>query len=470
MQVITNSKKSKTLKEISNNMVKQLSNLKFSQDEIIKLFMNSPIGIYIITGKKFSYCNPKFQEITGYLEDELLNINPQDLIFTEDRTYVREKALKMLKRSDANPYEFRFYDKSGNVRWVVETIASIEYRGQRSILGNFMDTSEVRKKKSEKFSAALAESFKGITESMSELAESRDPYTAGHSRHVADLAAMIGREMCLSLEDIQGLRTCAILHDIGKSIIPAAILNKPGKLSEHEWGLISAHPATAYEALLHIPFPWPVADVVHQHHERLDGSGYPSGLKGSQIHPWARIIAVADVVDAVTSHRPYRPGMPRQNAIDELVKGRGRIYDPPAVDTLLKILSFGDKRVLVVDEDLQIMDALVEELRSDGLEAEGFTKPGLALEAFSQKPFPLVITELNMIAMDGAELTRQVKKISHLTEIIVITKYGSKQDTLKSLRAGATDFLEKPIDLGIFMKSVNRALQRYTGKCWSYKG
>jgi putative nucleotidyltransferase with HDIG domain len=175
-----------------------------------------------------------------------------------------------------------------------------------------------QEKESALLSLALAESFEGITEALSDLVESRDPYTAGHSRHVAKLAVKTGEKMGFDEDSLKGLRICALLHDIGKAIIPAGILNKPGKLSEHEWGLIKQHPVTAFETLKHIPFPWPVADVVLQHHERLDGTGYPNGIFEDDIHPWARIISVADITDAMTSHRPYRPRMPKASSLTEL--------------------------------------------------------------------------------------------------------------------------------------------------------
>ncbi len=342
-------------------------------------------------------------------------------------------------------------DEHGKITHTVEIVSDVTIRRRHE-------------QESARLGQALAESFQGITESLSDLAESRDPYTAGHSRHVAKLAVLVGKEMGLNEEDLHGLRICAILHDIGKVIIPAGILNKPGRLSEHEWGLIQAHPTTAYETLRHIPFPWPVADVVHQHHERLDGSGYPLGLKGSQIHMWARIIAVADMVDAMTSHRPYRPGLPRQNALNELRKGDGLHYDTKAVEALIRVIRLNDRRVLVIDDEDDVLDALIDELKTDGLDAIGCTNPAKALQTFAQKPFPLVITDLNMPEMDGAQLTRKMKEINSKTEVIVITGYGGKEATLRALRAGASDFLEKPLDLEILRKSVNRALQRFTGK------
>ncbi|MCP4113376.1 MAG: PAS domain S-box protein [Desulfobacteraceae bacterium] len=269
-------------------------------------------------------------------------------------------------------------DEQGNVVQTVEIIS---------------DITALRKHEQEsaRLEQALAESFQGITGALSDLVESRDTYTAGHSRHVARMAVLVGKQIGLCEEDIQGLRICAILHDIGKAIVPASILNKPGRLSVHEWGLIHEHTTTAYETLRHIPFPWPVADVVFQHHERIDGSGYPKGLKGNQIHLWARIIAVADVVDAMTSHRPYRPRLPRFTALDELEKGCGTLYDPELANALIHSMHLEDRRILVIDTDYLSTEALVMELKADGLTAIGYQEPVPALRAFEQKPFPFGI-------------------------------------------------------------------------------
>lgn len=674
-------------------------------------FMNSPIGNYVIQNNRFVYFNPRFQEITGFPEEELKVIDPLDFVVPEDRAKVKKNAVQMLKGNKKGTYQYRGRDKSGRIRWILESVASIQYGGSQAVFGNFMDITQQKemetavkeseqkyrsifesaqegiviinfsdgqiiefnkeflnmtgydadgllKKKiweiqplefqdesrqsyfrfreqcgglaswnileqhnqkvipietiaqvmvidgrdviqcmvrdiseretltralsmaseewrksfdaiddvvllinsdfkiqranlatarmldmdprsllgkscytlfhgtdeppaycpnlkaraqglycqeeqeephlgkrlqisaspmkdengnvvstveiicdvtdrrqnereSERLSGALAQSFKGITESLSDLAESRDPYTAGHSKHVAKLAQKIGNEMGFTGEDLQGLGICAILHDIGKSIIPAAILNKPGRLSEHEWGLLKAHPTTAYESLKHIPFPWPVATVVHQHHELLDGSGYPLGLKGSQIHMWARILAVADLMDAMTSHRPYRPSLPRQNAIDVLLNGRGRHYDPLVVDSIIRVMSVGDRRIIVVESEESIREGIMAVLREEGFDAIGYDSAVSALHVFSQSPFPIAIVEADLPEIDGYRLTQKMKEIHPSSQVIVISKQFDKESTLKALRAGVDDVFEKPIDLITFCKGVNRAMQRF---------
>jgi putative two-component system response regulator len=152
-------------------------------------------------------------------------------------------------------------------------------------------------------------------------------------------------------EEIEGLRVCGMLHDLGKVVISSGILSKPGKLSHNEFGIIREHPETAFQALHRIPFPWPVAEVVSQHHERLDGKGYPYGLKEGEIHPWARILAVADVVDAMITHRPYRPALPKKIVIEELNRGRGTVYDSRVVDECKAVMQQDFNRVMVVDDE-----------------------------------------------------------------------------------------------------------------------
>ena len=185
----------------------------------------------------------------------------------------------------------------------------------------------------------LVEAFSSMVEAIALAIEKRDPYTAGHQHQVAALAVEIGRRMQLDDDQLFGLHLGATIHDIGKISIPAEILNRPGKLSEPEYTIIRCHPEIGHEILCGIEFPWPIAEMVCQHHERLDGSGYPRGLKGDEICLEARIIAVADVFDAIISHRPYRPGRQMEEALGELKNGRGTIYDAEVVDAGLSFFS-----------------------------------------------------------------------------------------------------------------------------------
>ncbi|HEY5582496.1 MAG TPA: HD domain-containing phosphohydrolase [Rhodoferax sp.] len=174
------------------------------------------------------------------------------------------------------------------------------------------------------------------------IVEMRDPYTAGHQRRVAQLAIAIAHELQLPQEQVEGVHLAGVVHDVGKIRIPAEILSKPGKLSALEFSLIQEHSQNGYEILKSIAFPWPIAQIVQQHHERLDGSGYPQGLKGDQILLEARIVAVADVVEAMSSHRPYRAALGINSALKEIERGRGTVYDAAVVDACLRL--FAEKR------------------------------------------------------------------------------------------------------------------------------
>lgn len=183
----------------------------------------------------------------------------------------------------------------------------------------------------------LQKSLEQTIGAMADTVDARDPYTAGHQRRVGELAVAIAREMGLPEEKIHGIRLAAAVHDLGKINVPAEILAKPGKLSDIEFMLIKTHPQSGYDILKDVEFPWPIADIVRQHHERLDGSGYPQGLKGEQILLESRIMAVADVVETMSSHRPYRPAIGIELALKEIERGRGSAYDPAVADACLKL-------------------------------------------------------------------------------------------------------------------------------------
>jgi len=185
--------------------------------------------------------------------------------------------------------------------------------------------------------AQLQDSLEDTMRAIAAIVEMRDPYTAGHQVRVADLAAAIAKQIGLSEEQAHVIHLAGTVHDLGKINVPAEILSKPGKLTDLEFGLIKVHPQAGYDILKGIDFPWPIAQMVLQHHERLDGSGYPQGLKGDAILLEARILAVADVVEAISAHRPYRPGLGIDVAMEEITKNREIFYDPQAVDACVAL-------------------------------------------------------------------------------------------------------------------------------------
>jgi putative nucleotidyltransferase with HDIG domain len=191
----------------------------------------------------------------------------------------------------------------------------------------------------------------GTVKTMSKIVETRDPYTSGHEAKVAIISCKIAEEMVLPKEQIEAIRVAAALHDIGKISVPSEILTKPGHLSDLEMEIIKTHCRVAYDILKTIKFPYPVAEIILQHHERMDGSGYPQGLKGDKILMEARIIGTADVIDAMASHRPYRAALGVDVAIKEIVKYKGILYDSTVVDTCLKLYKTMGKAVFTQTEN-----------------------------------------------------------------------------------------------------------------------
>jgi putative two-component system response regulator len=183
----------------------------------------------------------------------------------------------------------------------------------------------------------LRKAFGTIVQVMVAAVEIRDPYTSGHQLRAADLARAIATEMALPKDRIEGIRMAGSIHDIGKLSIPAEILSKPTRLSAVEFLLIKEHARQGYEILKEVESPWPLAEIVYEHHERLDGSGYPRQLRGEEILLEARILSVADVVEAMASHRPYRPGLGIDRALEEISANRGVLYDPGAADACLRL-------------------------------------------------------------------------------------------------------------------------------------
>ncbi|MHC4321463.1 MAG: HD domain-containing phosphohydrolase, partial [Planctomycetota bacterium] len=178
----------------------------------------------------------------------------------------------------------------------------------------------------------------GIIDALALTVEQRDPYTAGHQKRVSKLACAIAGKMGMPKDQVDGLRTAGVLHEIGKRHIPAEILSRPGKLTDDELNIVKTHAQVSYDILKGIEFPWPVADIVHQHHEHMDGSGYPLGLTDGDILVEAKILCVSDVVEAMASHRPYRPALGMDKALEKIASGKGVCYDSDVVDACVKVV------------------------------------------------------------------------------------------------------------------------------------
>jgi len=229
----------------------------------------------------------------------------------------------------------------GTERWYRSTFFPIRPEDGPVLVGgiSFDVTDEHEAQAAEaRHAERLRRTVEGAVLAMGHVVETRDPYTAGHERRVAELAVAIARELGLGDEALEGLRLAALIHDIGKIAVPAEILAKPGRLSEVEFNLIRQHARAGYEILAAIDFGAPVAEIVLQHHERLDGSGYPAGLAGEQILFAARILAVADTVEAMSSHRPYRAALGMERALKEVRRGAGSDYDPEVAAACLRVV------------------------------------------------------------------------------------------------------------------------------------
>jgi response regulator RpfG family c-di-GMP phosphodiesterase len=266
--------------------------------------------------------------------------------------------------------------------------------------------------------------------------------------------------MGMSKVAVEGLRISGLLHDVGKISVPAEILTNPTKLTDLEYGIVKQHSTTGHEILKTIRFPWPVAEATLQHHERLDGSGYPRALTGEKIIAEARILAVADVVDAMTNHRPYRPALGLVSAIEEIKKGSGVLFDADVVGACCRVIEKIDKRIMVVDDDVAVLNLLREFLDISGYKVLAFDSPKAALESFRENPYPIVLTDLNMPEMHGLEFIRNLRKLTSESEVMVLTGHGEKKEVVEAMRLGVSDFIDKPVEITVLHKVVEKAFQR----------
>jgi PAS domain S-box-containing protein len=288
---------------------------------------------------RYTYNSPSLEQVLGYRPEQVKGRHPLEFVHPDDLDHMKSLLGKIMAqkipmrgminrvlRADGlavyiESRSFPMFDHRG------------EIRGYRGVDRNITDWFKAKK--------TLEETLFGTCEALSRMVELRDPYTRGHSVRVSELMVLIGKQMDYSRHELLGLRLMGLLHDIGKIGIPAQILAKPGRLSGEEMDLIRQHPGMGYQILKGIDFPWPVAPVVLQHHERLDGSGYPRGLRGEEM-PWqARLLAVCDLLEAMATDRPYRPGLGLDKALAELRLGRGTLFDSRVVDTVFSLQESG---------------------------------------------------------------------------------------------------------------------------------
>jgi len=312
-----------------------------SEQRFRGLVEQSLAGIYIIQDGKLVYVNPRTVEILGRSSaNELIGQDPLQLTAEADRGKVAESMRQLVEMEYPSvTLEFNVLRKDGDTVSVGANASLATYQDRSAILGMLQDISEkIRdEERIKNYIAQLQTTFLSTVQMATSLSEMRDPYTAGHERRVSEIAVAIATELGLDKQRVEGIKIAGFLHDIGKISIPAEILVKPGRLSATEYALVQGHAQASYEVLKLVEFPWPVATIALQHHERMNGSGYPNGLTGDEILLESRIMAVADVVEAMASHRPYRPGLGIDKALTEIERGSGTLYDPDVADACLRI-------------------------------------------------------------------------------------------------------------------------------------
>ena len=314
--------------------------LRQSEERYRTLFESKLDGVCVIDETmKLLLANQAAADIFGFDSvEEILGVNPFEFIPPEERERVLTTVMKDMFQNDLRQVnEFRMISKEGEEKWISAVGATTEYGGELAGLVSFRHVTEQKRAEEQ-----LEHSCVDLAETVSRAMSSRDPYTASHQRRVAELARLVGEKMGLDKDRIQGLYIGGLLHDIGKISTPETILSKPGELTEEEWAIIHAHAKQGYKILKDTNLPWPVADMAVHHHERLDGSGYPHGIGGDKLRLEVRILGVCDVVEAMSSHRPYRPAKSKKEVLGEIKRGRGTKYDANVVDIMLQIIESGE--------------------------------------------------------------------------------------------------------------------------------
>jgi PAS domain S-box-containing protein len=327
---------------IENEERKRAENaLKASEEKYRIVVENANEAIAVVQDERTIFANNRAMDLSGYSMEELSSKKFMDLFHPEDRDILVERYKERLKGKKGNGISsYRFIVKGGRLRWVETSSVAITWENRPAVLFFISDITErIRSEEEKKKSAEkLMEAMRATVEAIAMTTEIRDPYTAGHQRRVANITRAIGEKMGLSKDRIEGLFVAGVIHDIGKIYVPAEILSKPGRLNKSEFDLIKMHPKAAVDILKNIKFPWPVTTAIFQHHERINGSGYPLGLANGKICLEAKVLAVADVMEAIVSHRPYRPALSMDKAREEIVTKKGVLYDPDVVDACLRVM------------------------------------------------------------------------------------------------------------------------------------
>ena len=314
--------------------------LKASEERYRNLFETSRDSIYMVKRDgRFVDFNPAFEVLFGYSKRDMDTITVYDLY---ENPADRQRFLEVIDRYGAvQGYDVRLKKRDGTPMdcLITSSVFMDDDGNVAGYQGIFRDVTE-RKNIERRLRDSLAElesALNGSIRLASVAVEKRDPYTAGHQQRVAHLSRAVAKKMGLARAQVEGIFMAGLIHDVGKISVPAEILAKPTRLTDNELNLIKMHPRVGHDILSGIMFPWPLADIVLQHHEKMDGTGYPRGLSGEDIFMEARVICVADVVEAMASDRPYRAGLGVDIAMEEITRGRGTAYDPMVVDSCVEL-------------------------------------------------------------------------------------------------------------------------------------
>ena len=332
---------------LEQKVEEQTGKLRASEENFRNSLDDSPLGIRIVTAEgQTIYANHAFLNIYGYSSVAELDSIPYQNRHTPETYAAHLERIKERKQGEpATSYEIDIVRKNGESRRLLVSRAEVLWNGEHQFQVLCQDITErVQTEKALQASYdKLDKTLESIIQSIALIVEMRDPYTAGHQHRISILAHAIAVEMNLPQEIIKGIGIMGAIHDIGKICVPAEILSKPGRITEAEFSIIKEHSKTGYDILKGIDFPWPVAQAVLQHHERMNGSGYPNRLSGENIIMEARVIAVTDVVEAMASHRPYRPALGIEKALGEISQKRSVLYDSSVVDACLRVFAEGFK-------------------------------------------------------------------------------------------------------------------------------
>ena len=292
-----------------------------------------------------SFWNIASERIFGFTKGEVIGKKISEIIIPTNLRADHIKGFKSFSDTGqgaviGKTVELTAINKSG-IEFPIElSLSAVKIDGKWNAIGIIRDISE-RKQAEEQIQEGVENlklTLDGVITALALTVEQRDPYTAGHQQRVSQLGCAIAEEMGMTMIQVEGVRTAGVVHDLGKMHIPIEILSRPGKLTKEEYNIVRSHAQVGYDILKEIEFPWPIANIVHQHHEKMDGSGYPLGLSHSAIIMEARILCAADVVEAMASHRPYRPALGMDKALDEITRGKGSRFDSDVVDSCLTVI------------------------------------------------------------------------------------------------------------------------------------